>query len=135
MKWKKIHESGMVSEIDKKLLEKAAPFYDAIAACCKFEEIPLTEQWPFDHSLSLFGLPNESTKALMTVTREGKEKNEPAIWHIADELGIYRGCGNGHQAQVASNIFTKARYKFIDGEWYVQIDESNIKELSKSFGF
>ncbi len=45
------------------------------------------------------------------------EGGYPNVWRIAEEAGIYAGCGNYNQAQIIAECVVDGVYELRDGKW------------------
>ena len=84
-----------MNELTKKLLLACKKEgYRFVAIGENWNRIPSCRDWPSGHDNSIFCSPN--------VLRG----HWPAIWRIAEEVGIKTGCGNSQQMQYYGDLTT-----------------------------
>jgi len=91
------------------LLDKCSPYYTAISIGKSHNEVPNSVGFVFGAEGNIFGYNEDDKKARIN--------DRPAIWSIAEDMGISAGCGNSHQHQVRTSRLVDGVYKVQDGKW------------------
>jgi hypothetical protein len=98
--------------------------YEVVSFGMKTQLIPATLTWPFHHATSIFAKPIEKDG--------GRINNWPAIWHICEENGCGRSCGNSHQKQCNFGILRVYKLNKKTGQWSCVDSENQDSNLSAS---